>query len=206
MATLPRLSVCLYLKGAHGGRERNKERFQPEKKVVIFIPGLGTLAAPCDVTLSCQREANCCSALYRHWHKAALCVQLLKEHFSSLSPWSFRPSLNRQMENPKQNKVRRVHDLSTIRSRVRLRRQSVRPFSPSSTSCRHEGHGKSMGAGAASFRLRPGYVPHTDERTQVWGGKGRVQIEEKISQESKWQLSLKAVTCLYRCHFRPISK
>lgn len=57
--------------------------------------------------------------------------------------------------------------LSTIRSRVRLRRQSVRPFSPSSTSCWQEGHGNNMGGGAASFRLRPGYVPHTGRRTQM---------------------------------------
>ena len=57
--------------------------------------------------------------------------------------------------------------LSTMRSRVRLRRHSVRPLSPSSTSCWQEGHGNNMGGGAASFRLRPGYVPHTGRRTQV---------------------------------------
>lgn len=57
--------------------------------------------------------------------------------------------------------------LSTIRSSVRLRRQSVRPFSPSSTSCWQEGQGNNMGGGAVSFRLRPGYVPHTGRRMQV---------------------------------------
>lgn len=173
-AQAQRVSVpegCTWVQGDKC-RGRNKKRFKHRKKVVIFIPGLDTSAAACDVTLSCQRKANCCTALYRHWNTAALCVQLLKEHFPSLNPWLFRLSLNWQTVNPKQNKVRRVSlclvsaDLSTIRSRVRLRRQSVRPFSPSATSCRHEGHGKSMGGGAASFRLRPGYVPHADERTQ----------------------------------------
>lgn len=70
MATLPRLSVCLYLRGAHGCREISagggiKKDLKHKKKVVIFLPGLDTLAAANDVTLSYQRKANCCTALYR---------------------------------------------------------------------------------------------------------------------------------------------
>lgn len=68
--------------------------------------------------------------------------------------------------------------LSTMRSRVRLRRQSIRPFSPSSTFCSQVGHGNSMGGGT-SFRLRPGYVPHTGRRTGAEERKeksGRINI------------------------------
>lgn len=40
MATLPRLSVCLYLKGARGCREISagrKKSFKDKRKVVIFV-------------------------------------------------------------------------------------------------------------------------------------------------------------------------
>ena len=78
--------------------------------------------------------------------------------------------------------------LSTIRSSVRLRRQSVRPFSPSSTSSWQEGHGNNMGGRAASFRLRPGYVPHTGTRTQVCTGEEKQGRDTwiKIQRRKTW--------------------
>lgn len=79
---------------------------------------------------------------------------------------------------------------STIRSSVRLRMQSVRPFSPSSTSCWQEGHGNKMGGGAASLRFRPGYVPHTGDRTQVCRGESVKDKEACIQIEGGGQVLL----------------
>lgn len=54
--------------------------------------------------------------------------------------------------------------LSTIRSNVRLRRQSVRPFSPSSTSRPQGTQGNIITRVGASLRRRPGYVPYPGDR------------------------------------------
>lgn len=64
-----------------------------------------------------------------------------------------------------------------MRSRVRLRGQSVRPFSASSTSPWQEGHGNSMGGGAVSLRRRPGYVLHAwgGGENVCWGGRRKAE-------------------------------
>lgn len=54
--------------------------------------------------------------------------------------------------------------LSTIRSKVRLRRQSVRPFSASSTSLPHGTQGNIITRGGPSLRRRPGYDPCPGDR------------------------------------------
>lgn len=70
-----------------------------------------------------------------------------------------------------------VH-LSTIRSRVRLRRQSVSPFSPSSTSRPQGTHGNVITRGGQSMRRRPGYVPCPGDRDMDGeGGWGPEKID-----------------------------
>lgn len=54
--------------------------------------------------------------------------------------------------------------LSTIRSKVRLRKQSVRPFSASSTSRPHGTQGNIITRGGPSLRRRPGYDPCPGDR------------------------------------------
>lgn len=50
--------------------------------------------------------------------------------------------------------------LSTMRSKVRLRKQSVRPFSPSSTSRPQGTQGNIITRGGPSLRRLAGYVPY----------------------------------------------
>lgn len=77
--------------------------------------------------------------------------------------------------------------LSTIRSNVRLRRQSVRPFSPSSTSRPHGTHGNIIIRGGPSLRRRPGYVPCPGDRDMEGDGGWGPPVKEKktdISQKT----------------------
>lgn len=53
--------------------------------------------------------------------------------------------------------VRSGPNLSTMRSKVRFRKQSVRPFSPSSTSRPQGTQGNIMDGDGPSLRRRPGY-------------------------------------------------
>lgn len=66
--------------------------------------------------------------------------------------------------------------LSTIRSRERLRRQSVRPFSASSTSRPQGTQGNIITRGGPSLRRRPGYVPCPGDRCMDGDGGWGPQI------------------------------
>lgn len=69
--------------------------------------------------------------------------------------------------------------LSTIRSKVRLRRQSVRPFSPSSTSRPQGTQGNIITRGGPSLRRRPAYVPNPGDRGMEGEGGWGPQTNKK---------------------------